>query len=151
MRTLECFTAATCAPCRVMKRDLAEWKDRPADLQIRYVAVDEPEGKRLADLSGVVVLPSLRLLEDGVPVSLVEGWSPGAPGKVLASLLRLAANPRKRAELEADLLDCAAEVAATEEQAAAKRARAVERAAKAAAKKRAAAAKKKAPAKRRAK
>ncbi len=70
------FTAAWCAPCRVMKPVLREIADERPDL--RVVSVDVDENPLTAATFGVMSMPTLMLFRAGAPVVTLIGARPKA-------------------------------------------------------------------------
>lgn len=75
--TLVDFTAAWCAPCRVIGSVLAALVDDYAG-RARFVAVDVDREQVLAQRFGVRSMPTLVLLRDGREVGRVVGSRPRA-------------------------------------------------------------------------
>ncbi|MGI8802120.1 MAG: thioredoxin [Solirubrobacteraceae bacterium] len=65
------FTAAWCAPCRVMKPVLAELAAEHPELSVAQLDVDEH--RRTAAAYGVLSMPTFILFRDGQPVVRLVG------------------------------------------------------------------------------
>ena len=68
------FTAAWCAPCRVMKPVLAELASERDDLRVVQLDVDAEPGT--AARYGVLSMPTFILFRDGAPVLRLVGARP---------------------------------------------------------------------------
>ena len=70
------FTAAWCAPCRVMKPVLQEVAEERPDLHV--VSIDVDENPVSAAAFGVMAMPTLMLFRGGEPVATLVGARPRA-------------------------------------------------------------------------
>jgi thioredoxin 1 len=70
------FTAAWCAPCRIMKPVLEELADEQTGM--RFVSVDVDENPVSAATFGVMSMPTLMLFRGGEPTLTLIGARPKA-------------------------------------------------------------------------